>query len=323
VNEIPLALIAVIGVPVLLAGYITAIERIVGWRLRRDSPIRAWFWLAPALVLLTLFLLYPAMNTAYISLFNASSSRFVGLANYQFVFTDSTMLTALRNNATWLVLFTALVLLFGLTAAILTDRVRYGSAAQGLILLPMAVSFVAAGVIWRFMYDYRPPGAPQTGTVNALLTAAVHGFTPQAWLINQPINTLALILAAVWSWTGFAMIVLYAGLKSIPDEVLEAARVDGAGEWRLLSRIVVPLLRPTILVVATVMVVTSLKAFDIVYVMTNGNFGTEVIASRMYKEMFTVRDFGRASAVAVILLLAIIPVMAFNLGRFRSEEGME
>jgi alpha-glucoside transport system permease protein len=233
------------------------------------------------------------------------------------------MLTALRNNATWLVLFTALVLLFGLTAAILTDRVRYGSAAQGLILLPMAVSFVAAGVIWRFMYDYRPPGAPQTGTVNALLTAAVHGFTPQAWLINQPINTLALILAAVWSWTGFAMIVLYAGLKSIPDEVLEAARVDGAGEWRLLSRIVVPLLRPTILVVATVMVVTSLKAFDIVYVMTNGNFGTEVIASRMYKEMFTVRDFGRASAVAVILLLAIIPVMAFNLGRFRSEEGME
>ncbi|HTE87000.1 MAG TPA: sugar ABC transporter permease [Dehalococcoidia bacterium] len=319
-DRVTLALIAVFGVPLLLIAYITASEWLLGLlRIRRHDAIRPWLWLGPALALLALFLVYPALNTAYISLLNAGSQHFVGLANYRFVFTDATMLLALRNNAIWLVLFTALVVVFGLATAVLTDRVRYGSLAQALILLPMAVSFVAAGVIWRFMYDFRPAGAAQTGAVNAVLTALLPGFTPQAWLINQPGNTVALILAAVWSWTGFAMVVLYAGLKSIPHEVLEAARVDGAGEWRILARVIVPLLRSTILVVATVMIVTALKAFDIVYVMTNGNYGTEVIANRMYKEMFSVQDFGRASSIAVILLLAIIPVMLFNLGRFRSQ----
>jgi alpha-glucoside transport system permease protein len=313
-----LALAAVIGVPLLLTAYISGVEGAIGARAGRISRLRPWLWLAPALGLLALFLVYPVANTLYLSLFDATSARFVGLANYQFVFTDPTMVTALRNNAIWLVLFTSLVVVLGLAAAALTDRVRYGSFAQALILLPMAVSFVAAGVIWRFVYDYRPPGAAQTGALNALLTAVVPGFTPHAWLVNQPGNTVALIIAAVWSWTGFAMVVLYAALKGVPREVIEAARVDGAGEWRVFRQIIVPDLKPVILVVATVMVVTALKAFDIVYVMTNGNFGTEVIANRMYKEMFSVRDFGRASAIATVLMLAIVPVLFFNLGRFRS-----
>jgi len=323
-DRVALALAAVIGVPVLLVAYITAMERLPAvLHVRGRDGLRPWLWLLPALALLTLLLIYPALNTMYISLFNASSQRFVGIANYRFVFSDAVMLTALRNNAIWLLLFTALVVVFGFAAAVLTERVRYGSVAQTLILLPMAVSFVAAGVIWRFMYDYRPIGAAQTGTINALLTALLPGFTPRAWLINEPGNTVALIIAAVWSWTGFAMVVLYAGLKSIPHEILEAARVDGAGEWRILARVIIPLLRPTILVVATVMIVTALKAFDVVYVMTNGNYGTEVIANRMYKEMFSVQDFGRASAIAVVLLLAIVPVMLFNLGRFRSQAGRQ
>ena len=172
------------------------------------------------------------------------------------------------------------------------------------------------------MYDYRPPGLPQTGTVNAVLSTVVPDFTPHAWLINRPANNIALIVAAAWAWTGFAMVVLSAGLKGIPTDVLEAARVDGASEWRIFRCIVLPLLAPTLAVVATTMVITALKIFDIVYVMTNGNFDTEVIANRMYKEMFNVRHFGRASALAVLLMTAIVPVLIVNLRRIREQEAM-
>jgi alpha-glucoside transport system permease protein len=264
---------------------------------------------------------YPALTTAWLSLFGPDSTAYVGLANYRFVFTDATMLLALRNNAIWVVFFTLLTVTLGLIIAVFSDRVAYESAAKALVFLPMAISFVAAGVIWKFMYDYRPPGAAQTGTLNALLTAAVPGFEPQAWLINAPGNTLALIAAAVWVWTGFCLVVLSAGLKGIPTEILEAARVDGAGEWNVFWRVTVPMLGSTIAVLTTTMIITALKAFDIVYVMTNGNFDTEVIANRMYKEMFNVRDFGRASAIASVLLLAIVPIMVINLRRFREQEA--
>jgi alpha-glucoside transport system permease protein len=181
----------------------------------------------------------------------------------------------------------------------------------------MATSFVAAGVIWRFMYGYRPPPLPQTGTLNAILDAIIPGFEPVAWMVTSPpLNTLALIAAAVWVWTGFCTVILSASLKGIPGELIEAARVDGAGEWQIFRRVVLPLLGPTIAVVATTMVIFALKAFDIVYVMTNGNFETDVIANRMYKEMFNVRDFGRASAIAIVLLAAIAPVMLVNVRRF-------
>lgn len=321
-ERLALAALAVAGVPVLLLAYITAIEAALGrgrggWR----TVLRPWLWLAPALVLLTVFLLYPTLNTVYLSLLDARSNRFVGLANYRFVFGDSTMLLALRNNVLWLLLLTSLVVSLGLLIAVLTERVRYQSVAKAIVFLPMAVSFVAAAVIWKFIFDYRPPGAVQTGTLNALLTALLPGSLPHAWLIEQPLNNLALIVAATWSWTGFGVVLLAAGLKSVPAETQEAARIDGAGEWRIFWRVIVPQLAPTIAVCATVMIVTALKAFDVVYVMTNGNYGTEVIANRMYKEMFSVQDFGRASAIAVILLAAIIPVMAFNLRRFRAQEA--
>src|SRR5215208_7379998 len=170
------------------------------------------------------------------------------------------------------------------------------------------------------MYDYRPPGVPQTGTVNAVLTALIPGFEPHAWLINPPLNNLALIVVGVWTWTGFCMVILSAALKGIPTEVLEAARVDGASELQIFRRIIVPMISPTIAVVVTTMVIFALKAFDVVYVMTNGNYDTEVIANRMYKEMFNFRNFGRASAIAVLLLAAIIPVMMLNVNRFRAQE---
>ncbi len=321
-DRIVLALLAIVAVPAVLVAYVSLVE----WGLGRlpyrvQAVLRPWLWIGPALALLLVFLVYPALRTLIISFYDARSLRFVGLENYRYVFTDAAVLAALRNNALWLVVFTALTVGFGLLLAVLTDRVRYEAVAKAVIFLPMAISFVAAGVIWKFMYDYRPPGAPQTGAVNALLGALLPGFEPRAWLINAPGNNLALIVAAAWVWTGFAMVVLSAGLKSIPVDVLEAARVDGAGEWRIFWRIVMPMLGPTLAVVATTMIITALKVFDIVYVMTNGNFDTEVIANRMYKEMFNVRHFGRASAIAVVLLAAIVPVMLFNFKRFREQEA--
>jgi alpha-glucoside transport system permease protein len=256
-------------------------------------------------------------------LLDASSSNWVGLANYGAIFTDPTVLLALRNSVIWIVVFTSATVALGLGIAILADRVPYESALKAAVFLPMATSFVAAGVIWRSMYGYRPPPLPQTGTLNAILDAVLPGFEPQAWLVNNPpLNSLALIAAAVWVWTGFCTVILSASLKGIPGELIDAARVDGASEWQIFRRVVLPFLGPTIAVVATTMVIFALKAFDIVYVMTNGNFETEVIANRMYKEMFNVRDFGRASAIAVVLLAAVAPVMLANIRRFqRGENG--
>jgi alpha-glucoside transport system permease protein len=322
-DRLPLVLAAIIGVPLALVLYISAVEWLLG-RLagHRPSALRAWLWLAPGLLFLGLFLVYPALNTLWLSLFGPDSRQFVGLANYLYVFTDGAMLESLRNNALWLMLFTLLTVCLGLLIAVLTDRVAYEPVAKAIIFLPMAISFVAAGIIWKFMYDFRPPGATQTGTINAALTTLLPGFPPHAWLIDEPSNNLALIVAAVWIWTGFCLVILSAGLKGIPAETLEAARVDGANEWQIFWRVTLPLLGSTVAVVATTMVITALKAFDVVYVMTNGNYGTEVIASRMYKELFNVRDFGRASAIAVVLLIAIVPVMLLNLRRFRQQEAL-
>jgi alpha-glucoside transport system permease protein len=308
---------AVVGVPLALTVYLLAAEKGLA-RLGRNAAgrLRPWLWLLPALLLLAVFLLYPTINTISLSLRDAGSKAFVGLANYLHIFTDRDMLIVLRNNLLWLVVFTAATVVLGLLLAVLTDRLRYEAAAKALIFLPMAISFVAAGVIWKLMYEFKPAGTPQIGVVNALLTSVFPGFQPKAWLFDRALNNWALIAVGIWMWAGFAMVILSAGLKGISGELLEAARIDGARELQVFFRIILPLLRPTIVVVATTLVINVLKIFDIVYVMTNGALGTEVIANRMYKEMFNFRDFGRASALAVLLLLAIIPAMALNLRRF-------
>lgn len=317
------AALAVVGVPLLLVAYITAVEGGLKALPRAvERGLRPWLWLGPALAFLLVFLVYPSVRTVQLSFLGPDSTGFVALTNYRSVFTSADTLLAMRNNLLWLVVFTGLSVGFGLLAAVLADRVPYEPLAKALIFLPMAISFVAAGVIWRLMYDYQPPGAPQTGTLNALLTALAPGFAPRAWLVNQPWNNLALIVAGAWVWTGFCLVILSAGLKGIPGEVIEAARVDGAGEWQVFWRVILPLLGPTVAVVATTMIINALKAFDVVYVMTNGNFNTDVIANLMYKQMFNFRDFGRASAIAVALLAAIVPVMLFNLRRLKQQEAI-
>lgn len=280
-----------------------------------------WIFVAPALLILGFFLLYPSLNTFYLSLFDKTAENFVGFHNYIFALTSEVMLTAFRNNLLWLVVFTGVTVSLGVIFAVMFDRIRWEPWAKAAIFVPMAISFVGAGVIWKFVYAFRPAGAAQIGLLNGFLTL-IPGFQPQGWLIEKSVNNFALIAVGIWIWTGFCTITLSAAYKSIPREILEAARVDGANEVQVFFRVILPMMMSTILVVATTMVVNVLKVFDVVYVMTNGNFDTEVMANRMYKEMFHFRHFGRASAIAVILLLAIIPVMLFNIRNFRQQEAM-
>jgi len=204
--------------------------------------------------------------------------------------------------------------------AVILDRVHYESLIKSIIFMPMAISFVGAGVIWKFVYSYRPVGSGQIGILNAFLSYI--GVQPIPWLIERPwLNNICLIIVGIWIWTGFCLVVLSASYKGIPRELLEAARVDGANEYRIFWKIILPLMKPTVAVIATTMLINVLKVFDIVYVMTNGGFSTEVIANRMYKEMFLFRNYGRASAIAILLLLFIIPMIVINVQRFREQEA--
>ncbi|WP_424102327.1 carbohydrate ABC transporter permease [Moorena producens] len=279
----------------------------------------AWVYLAPALALLTAYLILPTLNTIYISFLDKRSQNFVGLDNYIFAFTNPSMAIAFRNNVLWLVLVTGFSVGLGLIIAVLVDRVRYESVAKSIIFMPMAISFVGASVIWRFIYAFRPAGSEQIGLLNGIITSL--GFEPVGWLVERSINNYALIVIMIWLQTGFCLILLSAAIKGIPKDIIEAARIDGASEWQIFWTITIPMIRGTIAVVVTTVVIAVLKVFDIVWVMTGGNQNTEVIASRMIKEMFNYRNFGRGSAIAVILLLVIIPVMISNIRRFREQEN--
>jgi alpha-glucoside transport system permease protein len=317
IGTLGIAVVAIIAVPAITVLYILATEWLVrGLPERRRAAIRPWLWLLPAFAFLTLYLIYPMVQTAVLSVMDRRSQNFVGFDNYLGLFGDDGFWQTVLNTLMWIVLFTGVVIVIGLIIAVLTDRVRYETGVKALIFIPMAISFVAAGVIWGFMYDFDP----DIGTLNAAITAV--GIEEQSWLTEWPLNTVMLIVVGIWMWVGFAMVILSAGLKGISTELLEAARIDGANELQVFTRIILPLLAPTIAVVGTTIVITALKTFDIVFVMTSGNFGTEVIASLFYRARFINGDAGSAAAVAVILLLAIIPVMLINIRRFQQQEAM-
>lgn len=278
-----------------------------------------YVFVGPALAVLTWYLAAPTVRSLYLSFFSADSTKFVGLDNYVFAFTEKTMLESFRNNLLWLVLGTGLSVSFGLLIAILADRSDFETAAKSFIFMPMAISFVGAGVIWRFVYFFKPPGVPQIGLLNALMVAV--GGDPVGWLIMRPWNNFLLIIILIWMQTGFAMVLLSAALKGVPEELLEAARIDGANEVQIFFQIIIPYIMGTIITVSTTIVILTLKIFDIVFVMTNGNYGTEVMASQQYKQMFKFQHFGRGSSVAILLLVAVIPVMIYNLRQFRERQA--
>jgi alpha-glucoside transport system permease protein len=247
----------------------------------------------------------------------------VGLDNYRFVFTDESMRRSLRNTAGWIVFVPLVAVSIGLAFAALADRLRRGEAiAKSLIFLPMAISFVGAAVTFRLIYSYRPEGF---GTNIGLLNGVWQGLgnDPVPWLSKKPWNNLLLMVIMIWMQTGFAMVVLSAAIKAIPEEIIEAARIDGASELQVFRHITVPSILPTIVVVTTYMVINALKVFDIVFVIGNAESnGTEVVAERMIRWFFISGHDGRASAIAVVLFLAVVPVMIWNIRRFREQELM-
>lgn len=275
-----------------------------------------WLFLAPALILLGFFLVYPTLATIRLSFYGPNSEEFVGADNYVFAFTTESMLTAFKNNAIWLVIFIIFTVGGGLLIAVLFDKIRYESTAKSIVFLPQAISFVGASVIWRFIYDYRP----EVGLINAVLDEIIIDYQPIGWLVNSDLALYAVIAVGIWMWTGYAMVIFSAAIKNIPEEVTEAARVDGANAWQTFWLIVLPMISSTIAVVTTTLIITALKVFDLVYVMTGGRYGTNVIAVEMYRQLYISRDNGRASAVAVVLMIAIIPVMLINVRRFQKEE---
>ncbi len=306
-------------------GGIALIYWVMNWVLARlpervGSRILPYLFVGPALAILIWFLALPALRTLWISLFNADSSKFIGLGNYTSIFRDPGMLEVFRNNLLWLVVGTTLVVVIGLLISVLADRSRFESLAKTIIFMPMAISFVGAGIIWNFVYVYRQAGEPQIGLLDAAVTGL--GGQPQAWTtLLQPWNNLFLIVIMVWLQVGFAMVLFSAAIKGIPAELTEAARVDGATERQVFARVTVPMIRGTIITVSTTVIILTLKIFDIVIVMTGGQFGTGVIGTEFYRQYFTNRNFGIGSALAVILLIAVIPVMIYNLRRFRSQVG--
>ena len=287
------------------------------------ETVRPYVYIGPALVILSVFLVYPVINTILLSFKDETGQSFVGIDNFRFVFTDPSMLRSIRNTALWIVMVPLCAVSIGLIFATLADRLRRGEAiAKSLIFLPMAISFVGAAVTWRLIYSYRPEGfGTNVGLLNGIKLGL--GQDPVAWLSQRPWNNLMLIVIMIWMQTGFAMVVLSAAIKSIPDEIVEAARIDGASELQVFRHITVPSILPTIVVVTTYMVINALKVFDIVFVMGNAESNqTEVIAERMIRWFFLSNNDGRGAAIATVLFLAVLPVMVWNVRQFRQQEAI-
>jgi alpha-glucoside transport system permease protein len=294
--------------------------RVLQSREKARERIRPWLFVGPAVLLLGLYLVYPAVQTIILSFFGKNGSEFVGLSNWQWAFGDREFIQSIGNNLLWLLIVPAASTALGLLVAVLADNVRWGSIAKSLVFLPMAISFIGASIIWKFVYDFRGPGNPQIGIVNALVVA--FGGEPQAWITVPFWNNIFLMIILIWIQTGFAMVILSAALRGVPDETLEAARIDGANEVQIFFRVMVPQIMGTILVVWTTITITVLKVFDIVLAMTNGQWDTEVLANLMYDWMFRGGgDFGRGSTVASFIMIAVIPILIWNIRRFREEEA--
>ncbi len=301
------------------------------WRMR----LTPFVFVGPALAILFWYLAFPVVRTFWLSLFGRDgppkganilealqSPAFVGLANYISLFSERLLQEALRNNLMWIVFGSTLSVTLGLLIAVLADRSKFERVSKSLIFLPMAISFVGASVIWNFMYETRPIELPQIGLLSAITVAL--GGQPHPWdkwVAIAPWNNLFLILIVIWLQSGYSMVLFSAALKGIPEEIIEASRVDGATEIQIFLRIMIPYIMGTIITVWTTIVIFTLKIFDVVWVMTGGQFGTHVIATQFYRQSFTARNSGVGSAIAIILLVTVIPVMIYNLRQFREQEA--
>ncbi|MEU6931421.1 sugar ABC transporter permease [Streptomyces sp. NPDC046374] len=286
------------------------------------GPVRiraaALILLTPALLLLTVGLLLPGLRTLVLSFTDGGGDAWAGFDNYVWMFTDPRALVALRNTLAWVVLVPSLSTSVGLLYAAAVVRSRFRAFALSLLLTPMAMSFVGAGVVWKFVYAYRPAETGQIGLLNRLVVA--FGGEPRQWLVDSPWNVLFLIVAMVWTQAGFAAVLLAGAIRAVPDELTEAARLDGASPGQIFRRITVPSIRPTLLVVVLAQAIGTFKAFDIVKTMTGGQFGTAVLAQEMYDQAFRYGETGRGAALAVLLFVLVTPFVAHQV-RARRRAG--
>jgi alpha-glucoside transport system permease protein len=291
-----------------------------------DRPKNVPDWLAfvvfagPAALLVLFGLVYPALRTIYQSFYDRTGEAFVGFDNFAEIFTGATFRQVLLNTVIWVILVPLFSTFIGLVYAVLVDRSRFEAFAKALIFLPMAISLVGASIIWRFVYEYRPSSAEQIGLLNQILVWL--GFEPYQFIITQPWNTFFLIVVFVWVQAGFAMTVLAAAIKAIPDDIVEAARLDGVNGVQMFTNVTIPAIRPALVVVLTTIAIVSLKVFDIVRTMTGGNFGTSVVANEFYVQAFRQFNAGIGAALAVVLFVLVIPIVIYNIRQMRLAEDI-
>ncbi|MFC7404266.1 carbohydrate ABC transporter permease [Georgenia alba] len=306
-GQMVLAVLAFAVVVAAILGIARVGDRATG---RSRTAVMVLCFGGPAVFLLVLGLLYPAVRTTVMSFMDPSAEGFVGLANYEWVFTNPDSLQAFLNTFWWVVLVPLVSTGVGLLYAILVDKSRFEKIAKTLLFIPMAISFVGAGIIWKFVYEYRGAAQEQIGLLNALLVGI--GLEPLRFLQDSPWNTFFLILVMIWIQAGFAMVLLSAAIKAIPDDIVEAARLDGVGAWQMFANITVPSIRPTLVVVVTTITIATLKIFDIPRTMTGARFDTQVLANLMYDQSFTFGNSGTGSALAVVIFVLVIPIVVFN-----------
>ncbi|MBN9605244.1 MAG: sugar ABC transporter permease [Actinomycetales bacterium] len=284
---------------------------------RGRDVIQLLLFVAPAVILLAVGLVYPAIRTAVLAFFDARGENFIGFDNFVWMFTQPTILTTILNTLVWVALVPTISTIVGMAYAIFIDKSKGEKVLKSIVFMPMAISFVGAGVIWTFVYAYKATGFEQTGILNQIVVWL--GGEPQQWLLVPPWNTLFLIIVMIWIQTGFAMVLISAAIKGIPTEIVEAARLDGANPWQSFWNVTIPGIRGTLVVVVTTISIATLKVFDIVRAMTAGNFNTSVIANEMYTQAFRQGQFGQGAALALILFVMVLPIVIYNVRVLRKQ----
>jgi alpha-glucoside transport system permease protein len=290
---------------------------------RWENRIKPYLYVAPAVAAIGVYLVYPTAVTIVDSLKSSDSSHFVGLDNFGKLLGTPAFRQTLLNSLLWIAVVPAACIVVGLVVAALADRLspRAEKAAKTIVFMPMAISAVGSATVWRFMYATQPAGTPQTGLLNGILTA--FGHDPVPWLQQSTLhaNSLLLMVMLLWGQAGFSMVLLSAAIKGVPTETLEAARLDGAGEMMIFRRVILPQIRGTLITVFVTVLITVMKIFDVIYVTTNGAFNTNVVGLEFFNQLYTNYNYGYASAIVVMLLIAIVPIMIYQIRHFRAEES--